>query len=136
MSATMACGTVVSPGAFALLDRPLPEEAPPGEVLLDVAAVGICGTDYHIFEGTHPFLAYPRVIGHELSAGWRGPPAPAGRRARWSSSTPTSPAAPAGPAGAASRTAARASRCWASTATAASAGASPCRRGTSSPPTA
>jgi 2-desacetyl-2-hydroxyethyl bacteriochlorophyllide A dehydrogenase len=29
--------------------------------------VGICGTDYHIFEGTQPFLAYPRVMGHELA---------------------------------------------------------------------
>ena len=29
--------------------------------------VGICGTDYHIFEGKHPFLAYPRVMGHEVS---------------------------------------------------------------------
>jgi 2-desacetyl-2-hydroxyethyl bacteriochlorophyllide A dehydrogenase len=27
----------------------------------------VCGTDYHIFEGKHPFLCYPRVIGHELS---------------------------------------------------------------------
>ena len=31
------------------------------------ARVGICGTDYHIFEGTHPFLEYPRVMGHELA---------------------------------------------------------------------
>jgi 2-desacetyl-2-hydroxyethyl bacteriochlorophyllide A dehydrogenase len=29
--------------------------------------VGICGTDYHIFEGKHPFLTYPRVMGHELA---------------------------------------------------------------------
>ncbi len=29
--------------------------------------VGICGTDYHIFEGKHPFLEYPRVMGHELA---------------------------------------------------------------------
>jgi 2-desacetyl-2-hydroxyethyl bacteriochlorophyllide A dehydrogenase len=29
--------------------------------------VGICGTDYHIFEGLHPFLEYPRVMGHELA---------------------------------------------------------------------
>ena len=27
----------------------------------------ICGTDYHIFEGKHPFLQYPRVMGHELA---------------------------------------------------------------------
>jgi 2-desacetyl-2-hydroxyethyl bacteriochlorophyllide A dehydrogenase len=29
--------------------------------------VGICGTDYHIFEGRHPFLQYPRIMGHELA---------------------------------------------------------------------
>jgi 2-desacetyl-2-hydroxyethyl bacteriochlorophyllide A dehydrogenase len=29
--------------------------------------VGIWGTDYHIFEGSHPFLQYPRVMGHELA---------------------------------------------------------------------
>ena len=28
----------------------------------------ICGTDYHIYEGTQPYLQYPRVMGHELSA--------------------------------------------------------------------
>jgi 2-desacetyl-2-hydroxyethyl bacteriochlorophyllide A dehydrogenase len=38
-----------------------------GEVLLRIARVGICGTDYHIYEGLHPFLEYPRVMGHELS---------------------------------------------------------------------
>ena len=36
-------------------------------MLVDIAAIGICGTDYHIFEGKHPYLDYPRVIGHELS---------------------------------------------------------------------
>ncbi len=29
--------------------------------------MGICGTDYHIFEGKHPYLEYPRVMGHELA---------------------------------------------------------------------
>jgi hypothetical protein len=29
--------------------------------------VGVCGTDYHIFEGKHPFLQYPRVMGHEVA---------------------------------------------------------------------
>jgi 2-desacetyl-2-hydroxyethyl bacteriochlorophyllide A dehydrogenase len=45
----------------------MPQTAPEGWVLVDTASVGICGTDYHIFEGKHPFLEYPRVIGHELS---------------------------------------------------------------------
>lgn len=39
-----------------------------GEVLVKISRVGICGTDYHIYEGLHPFLEYPRVMGHELSA--------------------------------------------------------------------
>jgi 2-desacetyl-2-hydroxyethyl bacteriochlorophyllide A dehydrogenase len=38
------------------------------EVRVKIRRVGICGTDYHIFEGKHPFLAYPRVMGHELAA--------------------------------------------------------------------
>ena len=49
-----------------LVDRAAPEPAR-GEVLIRIQRVGLCGTDYHIFAGRHPFLAYPRVIGHELS---------------------------------------------------------------------
>jgi 2-desacetyl-2-hydroxyethyl bacteriochlorophyllide A dehydrogenase len=33
-----------------------------------VSRVGICGTDLHIFTGNQPYLEYPRVMGHELSA--------------------------------------------------------------------
>ena len=63
----MTCGVCVEPGTFALEQRTRPEQAPEGYRLVDIAAIGICGTDYHIFEGKHPFLNYPRVIGHELS---------------------------------------------------------------------
>jgi len=49
-----------------LVDRTAPEPAE-GEVLVRIQRVGLCGTDYHIFAGRHPFLAYPRVIGHELA---------------------------------------------------------------------
>lgn len=63
----MLAGTCVEPGVFELREVPLTETAPEGWVLVDIAAVGICGTDYHIFAGKHPFLDYPRVIGHELS---------------------------------------------------------------------
>ena len=55
------------PGRLELEDRPEPVPAP-GEVLVQIRRVGICGTDFHIFEGSHPFLQYPRVMGHELSA--------------------------------------------------------------------
>lgn len=41
---------------------------PEGWVQLNIARVGLCGTDYHIFLGNQPFLEYPRVMGHEVSA--------------------------------------------------------------------
>ncbi len=63
----MKAGVVTAPGSFEIQDRPLPDTAPDGWVLIDIQAVGICGTDYHILEGKHPFLEYPRAIGHELS---------------------------------------------------------------------
>jgi 2-desacetyl-2-hydroxyethyl bacteriochlorophyllide A dehydrogenase len=40
----------------------------PREARLNIARVGICGTDYHIYGGRQPFLEYPRVLGHELAA--------------------------------------------------------------------
>ena len=39
----------------------------PGWVKVAIRQIGICGTDYHIFEGNFPFFEYPRIIGHELS---------------------------------------------------------------------
>jgi 2-desacetyl-2-hydroxyethyl bacteriochlorophyllide A dehydrogenase len=37
------------------------------EVRVRIRRIGICGTDFHIFEGSHPYLAYPRIMGHELA---------------------------------------------------------------------
>jgi L-gulonate 5-dehydrogenase len=37
------------------------------EVLVEVRAVGICGTDLHIFQGERKDVSFPRVMGHELS---------------------------------------------------------------------
>lgn len=54
------------PGRLTLAERPDPERGE-GEVLVRIRHVGICGTDFHIFGGKHPFLEYPRVMGHELS---------------------------------------------------------------------
>ncbi|WP_244444631.1 zinc-binding alcohol dehydrogenase family protein [Nitratireductor basaltis] len=63
----MQCVVCDEPGKISIHERDLPLEAREGWVLVDIAAAGICGTDYHIFEGKHPFLQYPRMIGHELS---------------------------------------------------------------------
>lgn len=54
------------PGRLSLIERPAPSPGP-GEVLVRIRRVGICGTDFHILAGNQPFLDYPRVMGHELS---------------------------------------------------------------------
>jgi threonine dehydrogenase-like Zn-dependent dehydrogenase len=46
----------------------VPPVAGPGEALLRIYRVGVCGTDFHAFHGRQPFFIYPRVIGHELGA--------------------------------------------------------------------
>ncbi|MBY4751477.1 zinc-binding alcohol dehydrogenase family protein [Burkholderia dolosa] len=56
-----------SPGVLRVQHRDVPVRGR-GEVLLRVRRVGICGTDLHIFTGNQPYLEYPRVMGHELSA--------------------------------------------------------------------
>lgn len=55
-----------SPGVLRLAQVPMPVRRP-DQVLLRIRRVGICGTDLHIFQGTQPYLNYPRVMGHELS---------------------------------------------------------------------
>lgn len=55
-----------APGELVLVDIDEPQLRP-GWARVGIRHIGICGTDYHIFEGKHPFLQYPRVMGHELS---------------------------------------------------------------------
>ncbi len=54
------------PHKLSLGTRPAPIPQA-GEVLIRIRRVGLCGTDYHIFAGKHPYLEYPRVMGHELA---------------------------------------------------------------------
>jgi 2-desacetyl-2-hydroxyethyl bacteriochlorophyllide A dehydrogenase len=56
----------VEPGTLSLERRNIPQPAP-GEVLVRVRRVGVCGSDMHIFRGKQPYLSYPRIMGHELS---------------------------------------------------------------------
>ena len=39
-----------------------------GQVLVKIKKIGICGSDIHVYHGTHPFTSYPVTQGHELSA--------------------------------------------------------------------
>jgi threonine dehydrogenase-like Zn-dependent dehydrogenase len=59
--------TLEQPGRFTLADTALPDAPGPGQALVRVLTVGICGTDLHAFEGTQPFFTYPRILGHELA---------------------------------------------------------------------
>ncbi|PIL17764.1 dehydrogenase [Puniceibacterium antarcticum] len=54
------------PNTLTLIERERPADVP-GQLRIRIAAIGICGTDYHIYGGNQPFLNYPRVMGHELS---------------------------------------------------------------------
>lgn len=45
-----------------------PPTAGPGEAILRVHRVGVCGTDFHTFHGRQAFFTYPRIMGHELGA--------------------------------------------------------------------
>ena len=54
------------PGRLNLTDTAPPAEPGPGEALVRVHRVGICGTDLHAFRGRQPYFSYPRILGHEL----------------------------------------------------------------------
>src|SRR5690348_3028973 len=59
-------------GAMAVLERPEPAAPAAHEVVIAPEAVGICGSDYHIFAGELSEAAggsqFPRVQGHEIGA--------------------------------------------------------------------
>lgn len=57
---------VSAPHAFAVGDQPAPSAAP-GEVVVDVAFAGICGSDMHIIHGDNAFVRFPRITGHEFA---------------------------------------------------------------------
>jgi L-iditol 2-dehydrogenase len=58
--------TKVAPGEGHVELTERPERAPgPGEVALDVHAVGVCGTDLHIWLGEYPSVP-PVTMGHEV----------------------------------------------------------------------
>ena len=40
----------------------------PGDILLKMEMVGLCGTDLNSFRGRNPLVTYPRVLGHEIAA--------------------------------------------------------------------
>ncbi len=55
-----------APQQFAVIDVPDPARPGPGEALVRVHRVGVCGTDISGYLGKMPFFSYPRIPGHEL----------------------------------------------------------------------
>jgi L-iditol 2-dehydrogenase len=62
----MKQAVMTAPGRIEFRDVPAPEPAP-GEVLVRVKRIGVCGSDIHVFHGKHPYTSYPVVQGHEVS---------------------------------------------------------------------
>ncbi|MDT8390594.1 MAG: alcohol dehydrogenase catalytic domain-containing protein [Lentisphaeria bacterium] len=64
---TMRQAVMPEPGKIVIgeAEKPVPG---PGEILLRVQRIGVCGTDIHVWHGKHPFTPYPVVQGHEFSA--------------------------------------------------------------------
>jgi 2-desacetyl-2-hydroxyethyl bacteriochlorophyllide A dehydrogenase len=63
----MRVAVLTGPGRLDLVDWPEEPDPGPGEVLVAVRRVGICGTDYHAYSGDQNFITYPCVLGHELA---------------------------------------------------------------------
>lgn len=65
--AGMPAAILADEGTLAIAERPRPRIRRPGEVLIDVEACGICGTDLHILSrpARHPFRVGV-VLGHEF----------------------------------------------------------------------
>jgi 2-desacetyl-2-hydroxyethyl bacteriochlorophyllide A dehydrogenase len=62
----MQAAQLVHPLQWRMIDIPEPRAPGPGEALVRVDHVGICGTDLAGYLGKMPFFSYPRIPGHEL----------------------------------------------------------------------
>jgi L-iditol 2-dehydrogenase len=63
----MKQATMIAPGQIDIHKTSAPTPGP-GEVLLRIQCIGVCGSDIHVYHGKHPLTSYPVVQGHEFSA--------------------------------------------------------------------
>ena len=57
---------MIAPKEITFKEVPIPE-INDDQVLLQMRGIGICGSDIHVYHGTHPFTSYPVTQGHEVS---------------------------------------------------------------------
>ena len=57
---------MVQPGEieFRQVEKPTIQD---DEILMQTKRIGVCGSDIHVFHGTHPYTGYPVVQGHEVA---------------------------------------------------------------------
>ena len=62
----MLIAVTTAPRTMEVRNTPVPV---PGiaEALIAVEAVGLCGSDFHLFDGTHPYAHFPQTQGHEFA---------------------------------------------------------------------
>ncbi|GAA4468159.1 zinc-binding alcohol dehydrogenase family protein [Nibrella saemangeumensis] len=58
--------TLQAPGQLHYHESTFDATLLPGEALVRIHRIGVCGTDLHAYRGRQPFFTYPRILGHEL----------------------------------------------------------------------
>ena len=66
MKNTMIQQLVTAPKTITFRTVDVPA-AGPDQVLIKIKKIGICGSDIHVYHGTHPYVTYPLTQGHEVS---------------------------------------------------------------------
>jgi L-iditol 2-dehydrogenase len=62
----MKQAVMTKPGKIEFCEVDVPTLSP-GQVLIKLRRIGVCGSDIHVYHGKHPFTPYPVVQGHEVS---------------------------------------------------------------------
>ncbi|WP_433136202.1 zinc-binding alcohol dehydrogenase family protein [Actinomadura nitritigenes] len=77
----MLAAVTTAPKQMEIRDVPEPEPGP-GQALIRVETAGLCGSDYHLYSGDHPYAHFPQIQGHEFAGiveatgpGYTGPAA-------------------------------------------------------------
>ena len=66
MKETMIQQRMTEPKKIAFREVPVPTPGP-DQVLVKIKKIGVCGSDIHVYHGTHPYVSYPLTQGHEVS---------------------------------------------------------------------